>query len=144
MIIMTRRPPALIHEGELRVPGEFKLPLSLVAATDLIFDFMRREEGPGGLRSIRTPVLMFTGSRGTGKTAVLYKHRDRAAGTYPCAYLDGEWPLASTWDMLLLLAFELKQLNKDSEYAALAFPRLTAGAIVITADLSLQLDRAAA
>lgn len=122
------------------MPSEFKLPQSLVAATDLIFDFMRREEDPDGLRSIRTPVLLFTGPRGAGKTQVLYKHRDRAAGTYPCAYLDGEWPLASTWDMLLLLAFELKRLGKDSEYAALTFPRLTAGEIVITADL----DRASA
>lgn len=122
------------------MPGEFKLPPSLAAATDLIFDFMRRPEGADGLHSIRTPVLLFTGPRGTGKTQVLYKHRDRAAGTYPCAYLDGEWPLASSWDMLLLLAFELKQLSKDSEYTALTFPRLTAGEIVITADL----DRAAA
>ncbi len=101
---------------------------------------MRREDGPDGLRSIPTPVLLFTGPRGTGKTQVLYKHRDRAAGRYPCAYLDGEWQLAGTWDMLLLLAFELRQLGKHSEYAALTFPRLTVGQIVITADL----DRARA
>src|SRR5580698_8937992 len=87
--------------GEFCVPGEFELPPSLVAATDLIFDFMRRPESAGALRNVRTPVLLFSGPRGTGKTQVLYKHRDRLAGTYPCAYIDGEWQLESSWDMLL-------------------------------------------
>jgi hypothetical protein len=43
--------------------------------------------------------------------------------------------------MLLLLAFELKQLSKGSEYTALTFPRLTAGEIVITADLGQAVTR---
>ncbi len=121
------------------MPSEFTLPPSLGAATDLIFDFMRRDERADGLHTVRSPILLFAGPRSSGKTQVLYRHRDRTAGTYPCAYLDGEWPLTSTWEMLLLLAFELKQLNEHSEYGALAFPRLTAGEIVITAELSLSI-----
>ena len=120
------------------------LPQSLVSATDLVWNFMRREERADGLHSTRTPVLIFTGPRESGKTQVLYRFRDRLAGIYPCAYIDGEWFMDSTWDMLLLLSLELNQLAKRSEYETLSFPRFTTGAIVITANLTLAPDNAVA
>jgi DNA polymerase III delta prime subunit len=128
----------------LRVPGEFVLPQSLASVADVVWNFMRREERADGLHSSRSPVLLFSGPRGIGKTQALYLLRDRLTGTYPCAYLDGEWLMESTWDMLLLLSFELNQLNNRSEYGTLSFPRLTTGAIVITANLTLDLNRAIA
>jgi hypothetical protein len=120
------------------------LPQSLVSATDLVWNFMRREERADGLHSTGTPVLIFTGPRESGKTQVLYRFRDRLAGIYPCAYIDGEWLMDSTWDMLLLLSLELNQLAKRSEYETLSFPRFTTGAIVITANLTLAPDNAVA
>jgi hypothetical protein len=126
------------------VPGKFVMPQSLAFATDLVWDFMRREERADGLHSNRSPVLIFIGPRDSGKTQMLYRLRDGLTGLYPCAYLDGEWIVDSTWEMLLLLSLELNQLDKRSEYEALSFPRLTTGAIVITANIVLDPNNAVA
>jgi hypothetical protein len=83
------------------VSGELVLPQSLTAAADLVWDSMRCEERSGGLHSTRTSVLMITGPCGSGKNQVLYRLRDKLAEIYPCAYLDGEWPVDSTWEMPL-------------------------------------------
>jgi hypothetical protein len=121
------------------------------AVTSLIWDFMAREERGKELRNLQTPVLVFTGPRGSGKSVIFQRFagllpRDdldrRTRGRrFPCARVDGEWPLESARDMLTLIAFDLA----DSAKGALLTPRLATGLIVLAADLDLPMtDRNAA
>lgn len=105
-------------------------------ATSLVWDFMVRDEHADGLHSVRTPVLLFTGVRGTGKTELLTDLQALLASNFPYASISGEWPFKSTRDMLALLAFDL---NRAGAYGKLAFPRLLTGEIVIGADIDLDL-----
>jgi hypothetical protein len=99
----------------------------------LLWDFMARTERTDGLHSLRTPVLLFTGIRGSGKTDLLTDMRGLLDTKFPHAYLDGEWSFHSTRDMLALLALEL---NQQCGYGTLAFPRLVTGEIVIRPDIA--------
>jgi len=119
------------------VPDEFTRPLCHPAAAALLWDFMSRTERTDGLHSLRTPVLLFTGVRGSGKTELLTGLRGLLGMNFPHAYLDGEWSFHSTRDMLALLAFEL---NQHGGYGKLAFPRLLTGEIAIRPDIA-PLDR---
>jgi hypothetical protein len=94
---------------------------------------MSRTERADGLHSLRTPVLLFTGIRGSGKTDLLSGLRGLLGNNFPHAYLDGEWSFHSTRDMLALLALEL---NQQCGYGKLAFPRLVTGEIVIRPDIA--------
>lgn len=123
------------------MPGEFMVSPRRSAATALVWDFMKREEHPDGLRSARTPVVLFTGVRGAGQAELLADLRG-LLGTVPCAYIDAGWPFKSTLDMLALLAYDL---NQKSGYGKLAYPRLLTGEIVIDAGIDIDpLDRARA
>jgi len=94
---------------------------------------MSRTERADGLHSLRTPVLLFTGIRGSGKTDLLTDLRGLLDKKFPHAYLDGEWSFHSTRDMLALLALEL---NQQCGYGKLAFPRLVTGEIVLRPDIA--------
>jgi len=121
------------------VSGEFVRTPRRWAATSLVWDLMARDERVDGLHSVRTPILLFTGVRGTGKTELLTDLQGLLARKFPYVYIDGEWPFKSTRDMLALLAFDL---NQAGEYGKLAFPRLLTGEIVIAADIDIDpLDR---
>lgn len=103
------------------------------AVATLLWDFMSRTERADGLHSLRTPVLLFTGIRGSGKTDLLTHLGDLLNQNFPHAYLDGEWSFHSTRDMLVLLALEL---NQQCGYGKLAFPRLVTGEIAIRPDIA--------
>jgi len=115
------------------VPDESTRSPRHPAAATLLWDFMSRTERADGLHSLRTPVLLFTGIRGSGKTDLLSGLRGLLDKNFPHAYLDGEWSFHSTRDMLALLALEL---NQQCGYGKLAFPRLVTGEIVIRPDIA--------
>jgi hypothetical protein len=121
------------------VSPEFARSQRRSAATSLVWDFMVRDEREDGLHSARTPILLFTGVRGSGQTELLNDLQGLLAGKFPHAYISGEWPFTATRHMLALLAFDL---NQASGYGKLAFPRLLTGEIVIDADVEIDpLDR---
>jgi hypothetical protein len=108
-------------------------------AATLLWDFMSRAEGADGLHSLPTPILLFTGVLGSGKTELLAELRDLLGEKFPHAHINGEWSFDSTMDMLALLAFKL---NQQRGYGKLAFPRLVAGEIVIRPGIAVDpLDR---
>ena len=116
------------------MPAEFARPPRNFAAATLLWDFMSRTERPDGLHSSRTPILLFTGVRGSGKTELLTDLRGLLGENFPHAHMDGEWSFSSAMDMLALLAFKL---NQPRGYGKLAFPRLVTGGIVIRLDFAL-------
>jgi len=115
------------------VPDESNRSPRHPAAATLLWDFMARTERSDGLHSLRTPVLLFTGIRGSGKTDLLTDLRSLLDRNFPNAYIDGEWSFQSTRDMLALLALEL---NEQCGYGKLAFPRLVTGEIAIRPDIA--------
>jgi hypothetical protein len=119
------------------VPDDSTRPPRHPAVANLLWDFMSRTERADGMHSLRTPVLLFTGVRGSGKTELLTDLRSLLGKDFPYAYLDGEWSFHSTRDMLALLAFEL---NQQRGYGKLAFPRLVTGEIAVRPDIA-PLDR---
>jgi hypothetical protein len=124
--------------GELRVAGELSRPYGRnPAIVSLVRDFVDRDRGTDGLHSRRTPVLLLTGPRGTGKTGLLAELAGLLDQNVPYAQLDGEWPIESPQDLLLLLACYLNR--RSGKHDTLAFPRLLTGEIVITADLTLNI-----
>jgi hypothetical protein len=121
------------------MPDEFNRPPRHSVAATLLWDFMSRTERTDGLYSSRTPILLLTGVRGSGKTELLTDLRGLLGENFPHAHINGEWSFNSTTDMLALLAFEL---NQQHGYGKLAFPRLVTGEIVVRLDIAVDpLDR---
>jgi len=120
---------------QLGTGKEFSLSRSQDAAIALVREFMIRDEVGLELRNRRTPVLLFTGPRGAGKTALLA--RLEGALRVPHAYLDCAGPLDDPRDMLSWLAFDL---SRRSLYGRLQFPRLITGQMVADAGLALEPD----
>ena len=119
--------------------GDSIRPPRKSAVTALVWDFLEREDRADGLHSIRTPILLLTGVRGTGKTELLTDLRGLLAENFPHAYVNGEWPFESTTAMLALLAFDL---NQQRGYGKLAFPRLVTGEIATNPRIAIDpLDR---
>jgi hypothetical protein len=102
---------------------------------------MTREDRGNEVRNRRTPVLVFTGPRGIGKTALLTRLRRELRGV-PHAYIDCAGPVENAQDILLLLAFFLNR--QSGGYGRLVFPRLITGEIVISAKLQLDITNQAA
>jgi len=118
------------------VPDEFTRSPRHSAAATLLWDFMSRAEHRDGLHSLPTPILLFTGVRGSGKTELLTGLRGLLGENFPNAHINGEWSFNSAMDMLALLAFKL---NQQRGYGKLAFPRLVTGGIVIRPDIAVDL-----
>jgi energy-coupling factor transporter ATP-binding protein EcfA2 len=121
------------------VPDELTRSPRHSVAAPLLWDFMSRMERADGLHSVPTPILLFTGVRGSGKTELLADLRGLLGENFPHAHINGEWSFNSTMDMLALLAFKL---NQQHGYGKLAFPRLVTGEIVIRPGIAVDpLDR---
>lgn len=106
-------------------------------AIELVREFLARPEHSGVPRSRRVPVLVFTGARGSGKTALLAELAHRLEQKVPFARVDCETTDADTaGEMLSALAFELNR--QCGRYGRLAFPRLITGQLAIaTANVDL-------
>src|SRR5438105_12117331 len=102
-------------------------------AITLVREFMDR---PAQNRGRRVPIVVFTGSRGSGKTALLSDLARRLDQRVPYAYLDLETVDApGTPELLSALAFDLNR--HCATYGRLAFPRLIVGRIAMAQDLDL-------
>lgn len=95
---------------------------------------MSRAEGADRLHSLQTPILLFTGVLGSGKSQLLTDLKGLLGEKFPHAHINGEWSFDSTMDMLALLAFKL---NQQRGYGKLAFPRLVTGEIVIRPGIAM-------
>ncbi len=111
------------------------------SALRLVREFLTREERDGALYSRRYPVVVFTGMRGTGKTALLADLAGRLDQQVAFARIDCEGFDGGARDLLSLIAFDLNR--QSGRYGTLPFPRLVTGQIAIAAHLDLT-DRAVA
>jgi hypothetical protein len=95
---------------------------------------MERRDPSHRLRSRHTPVLIFTGSRSAGKTALLDAVESRLDQRVPYARIDFETTKAvSTHEVLSALAFDLNR--HCATYGRIAFPRFVVGRIVMAQKL---------
>lgn len=100
-------------------------------STVLVDEMVRR---PGG-RARPSPLVVALGARGTGKTAVLRRIRDRCANRVPWALLDlEELGEARPSGILTGIAFELSR--EVPQFGRIAFPRLWLCALVLTGNLN--------
>jgi hypothetical protein len=100
------------------------------AAIQLMGEFMRRDDLGKRMRNRRTPVLLFTGPRGIGKTQLL-KQMTEALQDIPFAYIDCAGRGENSLDILVPLAFSLSR--HSAHYGKLRFPRLITGTLVVGA-----------
>jgi hypothetical protein len=105
------------------------------AALNLVREFLAREERGGALYSRRYPVVVLTGMRGTGKTALLADLAGRLDQQVAFARIDCEGFDGGARDLLSLIAFDLNR--QSGRYGTLPFPRLITGQIAIAARLDL-------
>ncbi len=104
------------------------------AAVALVREFMTRPEVDGVPRSRRSPIVLFTGGRGTGKTKLLRELARNMDQRVPFAFVDCETVATdAVCGVLSALAFELNR--RCAGFGRLAFPRLTTGRLVIEATL---------
>ncbi|MBP2472377.1 hypothetical protein JOF53_001249 [Crossiella equi] len=100
----------------------------------LVRELMARPEERGGPVSSRYPVLVVSGSRGSGKTALLGRLAAAMDQKVPCARLDLESSRHATVAQLLsALAFQLGR--HTGGYGQLRFPRLVVVTVVLDLDL---------
>jgi hypothetical protein len=130
-----------LHGWSTPTPGEAVRLYGRNAALQLVREFLTREQGNGMLHSRRYPVLVFTGMRGTGKTALLADLAGRLDQQVAFARIDCEGFDGDARDLLSLIAFDLNR--QSGRYGSLPFPRLITGQIAITAFLNTT-DRGAA
>lgn len=118
-------------------PGEAGGIRGRDSAIELVEDFLLRpEQADGRPHSRSTPVLVFTGARGTGKSALLGELARHANQQFLFAQVDCEQvPSSSGRDLLAGLVFELTR--RCGDYVKLGFPRFVTGRLALTLDLDL-------
>jgi ABC-type branched-subunit amino acid transport system substrate-binding protein len=99
----------------------------------LVREFLTREERDGVPRSRPYPIIVFTGPRGSGRSALLRGLAARLRGNAPCALIDCQDFAGGATELLSLLAFELNR--SSGRYRRLPFPRLITGLIAIRVPL---------
>lgn len=111
-------------------------------ALKLVRGFMERPKEGHTPRSRRSPVVVFVGPRGSGKTALLDELARRLDQQVPYARVDFErMDGAAPHEVLIALAFELNR--QCGTYGRLAFPRFVVGELAIDQELDVG-DRAVA
>jgi hypothetical protein len=135
------RPERPIRGWSTPTAGEAVRLYGRNAALGLVREFLAREERDGVLHSRRYPVVVFTGMRGSGKTALLADLAGRLDQQVAFARIDCEGFDGGARDLLSLIAFDLNR--QSGRYGTLPFPRLITGQIAIAARLDLT-DRAVA
>lgn len=103
--------------------------------TELVREFLTRPEYRGVPRSRPVPVLVFTGTRGSGKTTFLTELSNQLDQEVPYARDNFEFTRdLPVRDRLSALAFELNR--KCGRYGRLSFPRLVTGQLAIAQTLN--------
>jgi hypothetical protein len=101
------------------------------SAVKLVHDFMVRDDGET-TNGATSPVVVFVGPRGSGKTALLARLGEMLDQNVPYARVDfAELPASTTSDVLDVLVFELNR--HCAAYGRIAFPRFIVGRIVMAA-----------
>jgi hypothetical protein len=103
------------------------------SALMLVRDLLARYEENGELHSHRSPVVVFAGIRGIGKTALITELASRCDQQVPYARIDCETFRGDAAAMLTALAVGLNR--KSGSYGTLAFPRFITGQIVVRASI---------
>ena len=99
------------------------------SAVKLVHDFMIRDAG-----AATSPVVIFVGPRGSGKTALLTRLGEMLDQNVPYARVDfADLPTSPICDVLDVLAFELNR--HCAAYGRIAFPRFIVGRIVMAAQV---------
>lgn len=105
-------------------------------ALSLVREFMTRPEERGYPTSRHTPVTVFTGPKGCGKTAFLKELEKGLKNRVPHARIDcAKLTNAAAWKVLPHLMFELNRTAAG--YGTIPFPRFVAAQVVIVEKLSL-------
>jgi hypothetical protein len=100
------------------------------SAVKLVHDFMIRDAGG----TTTSPVVIFVGPRGSGKTALLTRLGEMLDQNVPYARVDfADLPASPICDVLDVLAFELNR--HCAAYGRIAFPRFIVGRIVMAAQV---------
>lgn len=114
--------------------GESPVLYGQMRALTLVREFMERPEQDHRLRSRRAPVLIFTGSRGIGKTALVASLARLLDQQVPYARIDFETTdAAAPHEVLSALAIELNR--HCGGYGRLGFARFVVGKIVMAQEL---------
>ncbi|MEU4448970.1 hypothetical protein AB0K14_33410 [Actinosynnema sp. NPDC050801] len=103
-------------------------------AIGLVREFATRPEPRGYPTTRRAPILIFTGPKGGGKTALLDSLERGLRGKSPYARIDcGELKATTAWEVLSLLAFDLNR--NAAGYRSIPFPRFVTAQVAIAAQI---------
>ncbi|GAA1288219.1 hypothetical protein [Saccharothrix xinjiangensis] len=103
-------------------------------AVALVREFTTRPEPKGLPTSRRTPIVIFTGPKGCGRSALLDSLESRMQGRLPHARVNcGELKSTTAWEVLPLLAFDLNRTAAG--YRSIPFPRFVTAQVAISAQI---------
>lgn len=103
-------------------------------AVALVREFATRPERRGLPSTRRAPIVIFTGPKGCGKTALLDALADGLRGRTPFARVDCAAMKSTTaWEVLSLLAFDLNR--HAAGYRSIPFPRFITAQVAIAAQI---------
>ncbi|MCW3840459.1 hypothetical protein ONA70_10170, partial [Micromonospora yasonensis] len=103
-------------------------------ALAIVREFATRPELKGQPTTRRTPMLIFTGPKGCGKTALLDILQSELQGKVPYARVNcGTLKSTTAWEVLSLLAFDLNR--NAAGYRTIPFPRFVTAQVAISAHI---------
>ncbi|MEU4743964.1 hypothetical protein AB0G02_26340, partial [Actinosynnema sp. NPDC023658] len=103
-------------------------------ALGLVREFATRPEPKGYPTTRRAPILIFTGPKGCGKTALLDALEGNLRGKSPYARIDcGELKATTAWEVLSLLVFDLNR--NAAGYRSIPFPRFVTAQVAIATQI---------
>lgn len=103
-------------------------------AIALVREFTTRPEPNGYPTTRRAPILIFTGPKGCGKTALLDVLESRMRDKVPHARINcGELKSATAWKVLSLLTFDLNR--SVAGYRSIPFPRFVTAQVAISTEM---------
>jgi ABC-type branched-subunit amino acid transport system substrate-binding protein len=103
-------------------------------AVALVREFMTRPAPEGFAATRRTPILIFAGPKGYGKTALLGALEKELRDKVPYAQVDAGTMRSATWVALSRLVFDLNRTAAG--YRKIPFPRFITAQIAISAKIT--------
>ncbi|MFE9658319.1 hypothetical protein [Micromonospora sp. NPDC006431] len=103
-------------------------------ALTLVREFATRPEAEGFPATRRAPIMIFTGPKGCGKSALLNALESGLQGKVPYARVDcGTLKSTTAWEVLSLLAFGLNR--NAAGYRSIPFPRFVTAQVAIATQI---------